>query len=46
MIAIPLYKYDLRQYDKFVDRLYLPSNKMRPYVENVKDFSELPQDVK
>lgn len=42
MIAIPLYKYDLRQYDKFVDRLYLPSNKMRPYVENVKDFSELP----
>ena len=26
MIAIPLYKYDLRQYDKFVDRLYLPSN--------------------
>lgn len=41
-IAIPLYKYDLQQYDKLIDYLYLPSNKMRPYVEVVEKFSELP----
>ena len=42
MIAIPLYKYDLRQYDKLVDYFYLPSKKMRPYANVVEKFAELP----
>lgn len=42
MIAIPLYKYDLRQYDKYIDKLYLPSSKMRPYVQYVEKFADLP----
>lgn len=42
MISIPLYKYDLYQYDRLVDHLYLPSNKMRAYAEVVEKYSELP----
>ena len=42
IITIPFYYYDLFKYNQLVDILYLPSRKMRPYVNVVKRFSELP----
>lgn len=41
-ISIPLYHYDLKKYGKLLDMLYLPSMKMRPYVNVSERCSALP----
>ncbi len=42
IISIPMYKYDLTQYKKFVNVLYLPSNKMKEYVHSSNSIGQLP----
>lgn len=42
MISIPMYKYDLRKYEKLLKVLYLPSNRMGKYLGIKKTFKELP----
>lgn len=42
VLSIPMYKYDLRQYKKLLDRLYLPSLLMSPYIGLVLPQAELP----
>lgn len=42
MFSIPLYRYDLKQYDRIVDMLYLPSLLMNEYVGRSLPVAELP----
>lgn len=42
IFSIPMYYYDLYQYKKYLDILYLPSNKMKDYVEIDVKIAELP----
>lgn len=41
-VSVQMFKYDLKKYDKLVDILYLPSDKMRPYVRAVSRYKVLP----
>lgn len=36
MLSVPLYKYDLKQYEKILDVFYLPTSKMADYLEGHK----------
>lgn len=40
--AIPMYKYDLLEYKKYVDKLYLPSELMKEYIGINLSYGELP----
>lgn len=40
--SIPMYKYDLLEYQKYVDKLYLPSEMMEKYVGVNVSYGELP----
>lgn len=42
IVSIPMYHYDLHQYKKYVDVLYLPSEKMKSYVGIEINYKELP----
>ncbi|MEF9941969.1 MAG: glycosyltransferase [Lachnospiraceae bacterium] len=42
LVTIPLYYYDLHQYKKFVDVLYLPSMRMKPVMGIDMNYKELP----
>lgn len=42
IMCYPLFHYDLKQYQKWLDILYLPSNRMKKYVDVSKPYKELP----
>lgn len=42
LITIPMYKYDLYKYKKLLNKLYLPSEKMKSYADIQVDTKELP----
>lgn len=41
LVTIPLYKYDLKQYEKLVDILYLPSLRMARHIEPYASISDI-----
>lgn len=41
IIAISFYKYDLYQYRKYVDLMYLPTSRMKKYITNYFDESKI-----
>lgn len=42
MVTLPMFRYDLKNYNKYVDVLYLPSNRMKKYVDVSVKYKELP----
>lgn len=42
MVTLPMFRYDLKNYSKYVDVLYLPSERMKKYVDVSAEYKELP----
>lgn len=41
MFSIPMYKYDLKKYNKYLDVMYIPTMEMGRHIYNIKEFSRV-----